>query len=163
MCGLQIYFAFRSHDPGLMLMIGVAIVLEVYSLVKLESLSNEYDARVNYSQDAAHCGRCGYDLTGNTTGVCPECGWQLPKLPVKLQSPVWHVWWRDSSNIEYLERPERTFRSVTAAAIVSTIGIALTGALRLWGAMLALAAGAVFCWINVRRIGAYRKTLATKP
>ncbi|MCB9850954.1 MAG: hypothetical protein H6817_09660 [Phycisphaerales bacterium] len=20
------------------------------------------------------CGRCGYDLTGNTTGVCPECG-----------------------------------------------------------------------------------------
>ena len=21
-----------------------------------------------------HCPRCGYDLTGNTTGVCPECG-----------------------------------------------------------------------------------------
>ena len=20
------------------------------------------------------CGRCGYDLTGNTSGVCPECG-----------------------------------------------------------------------------------------
>ncbi len=21
-----------------------------------------------------HCRRCGYDLTGNTSGVCPECG-----------------------------------------------------------------------------------------
>jgi hypothetical protein len=21
-----------------------------------------------------HCGRCGYDLTGNVSGVCPECG-----------------------------------------------------------------------------------------
>jgi len=20
------------------------------------------------------CGKCGYDLTGNTSGVCPECG-----------------------------------------------------------------------------------------
>jgi len=22
----------------------------------------------------AHCGCCGYDLTGNTSGACPECG-----------------------------------------------------------------------------------------
>jgi hypothetical protein len=22
----------------------------------------------------AHCQSCGYDLTGNTSGVCPECG-----------------------------------------------------------------------------------------
>ncbi|MCC6358027.1 MAG: hypothetical protein IT450_04735 [Phycisphaerales bacterium] len=21
-----------------------------------------------------HCGKCGYDLTGNRSGVCPECG-----------------------------------------------------------------------------------------
>jgi hypothetical protein len=24
-----------------------------------------------------HCQRCGYDLTGNTSGVCPECGAQI--------------------------------------------------------------------------------------
>lgn len=23
------------------------------------------------------CGRCRYDLTGNVSGVCPECGWRL--------------------------------------------------------------------------------------
>jgi hypothetical protein len=26
------------------------------------------------------CGQCGYNLTGNTSGVCPECGWQLPRI-----------------------------------------------------------------------------------
>lgn len=24
--------------------------------------------------DSRHCIRCGYDLTGNVSGVCPECG-----------------------------------------------------------------------------------------
>jgi len=23
------------------------------------------------------CGRCGYDLTGNTSGICPERGWNI--------------------------------------------------------------------------------------
>lgn len=23
---------------------------------------------------SGHCGKCGYSLTGNTSGVCPECG-----------------------------------------------------------------------------------------
>ncbi len=26
---------------------------------------------------AGHCQHCGYDLTGNTSGVCPECGRSL--------------------------------------------------------------------------------------
>ena len=25
-----------------------------------------------------HCQRCGYDLTGNESGVCPECGTEVP-------------------------------------------------------------------------------------
>lgn len=28
-----------------------------------------------------HCQRCGYNLTGNTTGVCPECGQRLRTRP----------------------------------------------------------------------------------
>jgi hypothetical protein len=24
--------------------------------------------------DSPACGRCGYNLTGNTSGICPECG-----------------------------------------------------------------------------------------
>jgi len=26
-----------------------------------------------------HCDRCGYNLTGNVSGVCPECGTPVPK------------------------------------------------------------------------------------
>jgi predicted membrane protein len=29
---------------------------------------------------AGHCHRCGYDLTGNVSGVCPECGTELESL-----------------------------------------------------------------------------------
>ncbi len=25
-----------------------------------------------------HCRKCGYDLTGNVSGVCPECGERIP-------------------------------------------------------------------------------------
>jgi len=28
-----------------------------------------------------HCSRCGYDLTGNLSGTCPECGYTLPLEP----------------------------------------------------------------------------------
>jgi hypothetical protein len=27
---------------------------------------------------SGRCGNCGYDLTGNVTGVCPECGTKKP-------------------------------------------------------------------------------------
>jgi hypothetical protein len=39
----------------------------------------EDEFALNYKLDPAHCGRCGYDLTGNTSGVCPECGWTLTR------------------------------------------------------------------------------------
>lgn len=28
-----------------------------------------------------HCRKCGYDLTGNTGGVCPECGLKTDPIP----------------------------------------------------------------------------------
>lgn len=41
------------------------VVLLVSSLIALRRLR---------SRDPRHCSRCGYDLTGNETGICPECG-----------------------------------------------------------------------------------------
>lgn len=29
-------------------------------------------------QDESQCSRCSYDLTGNVSGVCPECGTPVP-------------------------------------------------------------------------------------
>jgi hypothetical protein len=34
-----------------------------------------------YQQDPVHCGQCGYNLTGNVSGICPECGWKIPPPP----------------------------------------------------------------------------------
>ena len=30
-----------------------------------------------------HCQRCGYNLTGNTSGICPECGEQIAAQEVR--------------------------------------------------------------------------------
>ena len=30
-----------------------------------------------YWGEPTECRECGYDLTGNTSGRCPECGWEL--------------------------------------------------------------------------------------
>jgi hypothetical protein len=31
-------------------------------------------AQAEKRHSRGHCWRCGYDLTGNVSGVCPECG-----------------------------------------------------------------------------------------
>ncbi|MEE9297239.1 MAG: hypothetical protein V3W34_20045 [Phycisphaerae bacterium] len=31
--------------------------------------------RLDRRYPPGHCQRCGYDLTGNVSGRCPECGW----------------------------------------------------------------------------------------
>ncbi|MBN1342741.1 MAG: hypothetical protein JXQ73_08690 [Phycisphaerae bacterium] len=46
---------------------------------------------VNYGLDPGHCGRCGYDLTGNVSGVCPECGWRLPGPDHVWERPLEYV------------------------------------------------------------------------
>lgn len=48
--------------PGLLFLIGIVATL----LVK--------HREVNKVHRDGICDQCGYDLTGNTSGVCPECG-----------------------------------------------------------------------------------------
>ena len=33
--------------------------------------------RVRAQDMHGHCTKCGYDLTGNVTGTCPECGTEI--------------------------------------------------------------------------------------
>lgn len=35
------------------------------------------------------CDKCGYDLTGNTSGKCPECG--APASKVGRMPPQWRI------------------------------------------------------------------------
>lgn len=48
----------------------LACVLAAYPLVVLL----RFLVRTRILRRAAACTTCGYDLTGNVTGVCPECG-----------------------------------------------------------------------------------------
>ncbi len=34
----------------------------------------------------AHCGVCGYNLAGNRSGRCPECGTPIPKSDMQMES-----------------------------------------------------------------------------
>jgi hypothetical protein len=52
----------------------VMLVLPVWLLLVVVALPTTflfwYDRRI----PPGHCQKCGYSLTGNTSGVCPECG-----------------------------------------------------------------------------------------
>jgi hypothetical protein len=37
--------------------------------------------RAKPAMNRAKCSTCGYNLTGNTSGVCPECGTPVPSKP----------------------------------------------------------------------------------
>jgi hypothetical protein len=47
----------------------------VYCAVFLPVVRASYQSRIRARRRArGHCAVCGYDLTGNESGVCPECG-----------------------------------------------------------------------------------------
>ena len=48
----------------------IAIWLPLFALAILTAILGYLDRR----PPKGHCQRCGYDLTGNVSGVCPECG-----------------------------------------------------------------------------------------
>jgi hypothetical protein len=52
------------------------------------------EAMGNYSRDPRHCGQCNYDLTGNVSGICPECGWQVPAKVPTGDDVSWTFWWK---------------------------------------------------------------------
>jgi hypothetical protein len=41
------------------------------------------DRRLRGAAPGNACLTCGYNLTGNTSGVCPECGMPVPKEPAE--------------------------------------------------------------------------------
>lgn len=51
-------------------------------LLTVSCLLNYRDLRRRYLRQAPHkCRSCGYDLTGNMTGTCPECGSPICEKP----------------------------------------------------------------------------------
>jgi len=109
-----------------MILLLCGIMVSMVSLIwKVTRRQTEDDAQRNYADDTGHCGRCEYDLTGNVSGICPECGWVIPKTPMRMQSPDWARWWQ-KWEIEYLENWPRSLRTVRlSAAVFGAIAIGL--------------------------------------
>jgi len=81
----------------------IVCAITLYGIVHQSMRHNDVDARVNYAHDSSRCGRCDYDLTGNESGVCPECGWQVPETPKFIEPPHWAHWWK-SWEIQHIEQ-----------------------------------------------------------
>lgn len=82
----------------------------------------EKDVERHFGLNPRHCGRCDYDLTGNISGVCPECGWVIPATPMRVEEPNWWCWWK-KWGIEYLER-WRTAFVLHVFIVLSSFGLA---------------------------------------
>ena len=67
----QILPSDRDLPPcHMMFLIGIAGAWTLFEFCK--------SRRARYG--AGRCARCGYDLTGNVSGVCPECGAKTSSL-----------------------------------------------------------------------------------
>ena len=55
---------------------GFAFLALLWSAFRMNSDSIRRERRLRLM----NCGQCGYDLTGNVSGTCPECGTVVEKL-----------------------------------------------------------------------------------
>jgi hypothetical protein len=117
--------------------------------------STEGDTIANFASDTTHCGRCEYDLTGNTSGICPECGWIIPQGALDVDSPGWALWWR-KWQIDHLRRWRVTlgmlllnFLLFAGVAVAEAIYLKNLASVMMLGIMVILIA------INILRVVRY--------
>ncbi len=56
------------------------IIAALFSLYPIWYFSYSSKRRIKKRRRRGSCVKCGYNLTGNVTGVCPECGAAIPTL-----------------------------------------------------------------------------------
>lgn len=78
---------------------------------------SEPDLLKNFAANPYACGRCGYDLTGNVSGTCPECGWRVPSAPPVVEKLNWAIWWQ-GWQIEHLDNWRRTLASMLVLCVL---------------------------------------------
>lgn len=59
---------------GAVIMLPLIVFMRSYSLSFLAQLGPRWNVFDNPAWHDQYCGRCGYDLSYNTSGICPECG-----------------------------------------------------------------------------------------
>jgi hypothetical protein len=67
-------FWFRHHDK-------LSFRLALFGTVAIPTimlLAADRLRRAHSDESDGYCAQCGYNLTGNTSGICPECGRRIP-------------------------------------------------------------------------------------
>jgi len=101
-CGVVAVNTWGGMSEIAILLVGAMLALLATSgYVAFLRKPSERDVVVNYAMDRGHCGQCGYDLTGNVSGACPECGWQIPRSELKWERQ-WELVWFRPWRISYL-------------------------------------------------------------
>jgi hypothetical protein len=149
----------RSHAPQFALWAGAMLALFILSAAVelyrgLRSASG-HETIANFAADSGHCGRCEYDLTGNASGICPECGWVIPQGALDVDSPGWVLWWR-KWEIGHLRRWRAKLGMLLFNFLLFTAGAA-AGAIYLKNVPMAVMMGimAILMSINILRVVRY--------
>jgi hypothetical protein len=74
LCGFKVKLLKPAYEAGLLTIVPICALLLGYRLARLQ-----YDENLEAKRLRSHfCKCCGYDLTGCTDEVCPECGTGIP-------------------------------------------------------------------------------------
>jgi Kef-type K+ transport system membrane component KefB len=120
---------------------------------------NDREIATKYGEDQVHCPRCGYDLTGNVSGRCSECGWEIPRSDHVWEKPSWPHWWKQWE-IEYLHDWRKSLAgSLVVTALFAVLGVVVLALFGVLGAPLTAGLSLVVAngIINVVRILQYRR------
>ncbi|UCD29700.1 MAG: hypothetical protein JSV03_04245 [Planctomycetota bacterium] len=134
------------------------------SVYQVFQKQTENEILVNYARDTEHCGQCGYNLTGNLTGICPECGWAIPQGPFQYQRPDWACWWK-KWEIDYLDNWRKKLTSLVFWAVTfAALGVVLFYYTQNYAASILPMFMSLIFAINCIRIIAYaRRQSSTAP
>lgn len=154
---LTIFLSGGSFEWTHLIIFGGAFAPALIFYMQSISRHTTLEEQANYAHDQRRCGRCEYDLTGNVSGVCPECGWRIPDAPVRLVDPDWTKWWK-RWDIEYIDQ----WRSRLVSIVIGGIGFIALAVLvvvlspRIWPVtllMLALSAHMAIIAIRLYQYG----------
>lgn len=113
-----------------------SLLLAVVVAYRLARLVFEVLRQPRVEDQTTFCGRCGYNLTGNVSGQCPECGMD------DVQYVIWHF-----------EHRERLQRLKAATMIAFGIPISFLGPIVLatmfWFVLISFQFGSNIQWFNL--------------